>query len=81
MLYKTFIKPIQKCGSECCPLPNKDGNMLPNSERILSIIYGPVNDNVLWRTRYKNELYTLYDEGDAVKGNKNRKIGVDGKPL
>jgi len=31
------------------------------------MIYGPVNDNGMWRTRYINELYTLYDELDIVK--------------
>ena len=31
------------------------------------MIYGPVNDNGIWRTRYNNELYTLYDELDIVK--------------
>jgi hypothetical protein len=67
MLYKTLIKPTQTYGSECCSLSNKDGNMLQNSERILSMIYGPVNDNGVGRTRYKNELYTLYDEVDTVK--------------
>jgi hypothetical protein len=31
------------------------------------MIYGPVNDNGIWRTRYGNELYTFYDELDVVK--------------
>jgi len=31
------------------------------------MIYGPVNDNGIWRTRYNNEFYTLYDELDIVK--------------
>ena len=35
--------------------------------RILRIIYGHINDNGIWRTRYNNELYTLYDELDVVK--------------
>jgi len=30
------------------------------------MIYGPINDNFIWRTRYNNELYTLYDELDIV---------------
>jgi hypothetical protein len=29
--------------------------------------YGPSNDNGVWRTRYNNELYTLYDESDKLK--------------
>jgi hypothetical protein len=35
--------------------------------------YGSVNDTGLWRTGYNNELYTLYDELDIVKGTK---IGI-----
>jgi len=35
--------------------------------RILRKIYGPVNDKVIWRTRYSNELYTFYDELHIVK--------------
>jgi hypothetical protein len=35
--------------------------------RILRMLYGPINDNDIWRTRCNNELYTLYDDLDAVK--------------
>jgi len=31
------------------------------------MIYVPVNGNGVWKTRYINELYTLYDELDIVK--------------
>ena len=34
---------------------------------MLRIIYGPVNDNGVWRTGYNNELYTLYGELDIFK--------------
>ena len=34
--------------------------------RILRMIYSPVNNNSIWRTRYNNKLYTLYDEPDVV---------------
>jgi hypothetical protein len=37
----------------------KEGNM--------RVIYGPCNDNIIWRTRYSNELDMLYDELDIVK--------------
>jgi len=30
------------------------------------MIYGPINNNGIWRTRYNNELYTLYYELDIV---------------
>jgi hypothetical protein len=57
MLYKTFIRLILINGSECRSL-SKGGNMLQIFERrILRMIYGPINDNGIWRTRYNNELY------------------------
>jgi len=31
------------------------------------MIYGPINGNDIWRTRYNNELYTLYDKLDILK--------------
>jgi hypothetical protein len=30
-------------------------------------MYSPINDNGIWRTKYSNELYLLYDELDKVK--------------
>jgi hypothetical protein len=37
--------------------PIKNGNMLKIFERrILRMIYGPIRDNGIWRTGYKNEL-------------------------
>jgi hypothetical protein len=35
--------------------------------RILRVIYGPVNDNGIWRARYSNELYRVYHEVDTVR--------------
>jgi hypothetical protein len=31
------------------------------------MIYGPINEDGTRRTRYNNELYTLYDKLDIVK--------------
>ena len=36
-------------------------------EEILRKIYGPVNANGIWGTRYISELYALYDELDIDK--------------
>lgn len=44
------------------------------------MIYGPINDNGMCRTRYNNVLYTLYDELDIVKV-KKPEIEVFGTPL
>jgi hypothetical protein len=38
---------------------------------------GPINDNGVWKTRYSNELYTLYDELDS-ESDKNKKNRVAG---
>jgi len=31
------------------------------------MIYGPINDNSIWRTRHNNKLYTLCDQLYIVK--------------
>jgi len=49
--------------------------------RILRVVYSPVNNNSIWRTRYNNELYTLYNELDVVLVIKNRKTEVDSTPI
>jgi hypothetical protein len=35
--------------------------------KILRKIYGPTNDNGVWRIRYNQELYGLYNEPDIIK--------------
>jgi hypothetical protein len=35
--------------------------------KILRKIYGPTNDNGVWRIRYNQELYRLYNEPDIIK--------------
>jgi hypothetical protein len=60
MLHKTLRRPILTHGRECWPLSKQGGNTLRIFERgILTMIYGPINDNDIRRTRYNNELYTL----------------------
>jgi hypothetical protein len=55
-------------GSECWPVSKKNGNVLRIFERrIVKIIYGPVNDNGIWKTRYSNELYTHYNKIDLAR--------------
>jgi hypothetical protein len=40
-----------------------DGNMLRIFEkRILRMIYGPIDDNGIWRPIYNNKLSTPFDE-------------------
>ena len=40
--------------------------MLRIFESILRMIYGPINVNGIWKTRYSNELYTHSDELDLI---------------
>jgi hypothetical protein len=67
ILYRTLKRPLLTYGSECWSLPKEDGNMLRIFERrILRKIHGPINDNGTRRTRYNNDLYTLYDELGSI---------------
>jgi hypothetical protein len=69
MLHETLIiRPILTYGSEIWQLSKKNGKAFRIFERrTLRMIYGPVNENCMRRTRYYNVLYTLYDELDIVK--------------
>jgi len=68
MLRKTLITPTLAYGSKCWPFSKKDGNRLRIFARsTLRMIHGPIVDNSMCRTRYSNELYTLYDELDMIK--------------
>ena len=74
----TLITSILIYGSEAWTLSKKDGNLfLIFKRRILRLVYGHVNDNDVWRTRYNSELYRLYDEPSIVSG-QGRKIEVAG---
>jgi len=58
-MYKTLIlvRQVLAYGSECWTFSKKDGNRLRIFERrILRAIYGPVNDNDIWRAKYNSEL-------------------------
>ena len=53
--------------SETWVLSKSDEASLGVFERkFLRAIFGPTNDNGEWRIKYKNELYTLYNENDIV---------------
>ena len=67
MLNKTLTSAIITYGGECRPLSKEVGNVLRIFERrMLETIQRPMNDSGVRRTRYSNELYTLYDELDIV---------------
>jgi hypothetical protein len=55
-------------GCQSWSLTKNEENKVNIFERkILRKIYGPTNDNVLWRIRYNQELYGLYNEPDLIK--------------
>jgi hypothetical protein len=54
-------------GAEAWALSKVDEARLGVFERkILRRIYGPLCEGELWRSRYNEELYHLYDEIDLV---------------
>jgi hypothetical protein len=68
MLYTTILRPTLIYGSECWSFSKTDENFHRKFERIiLRLIYGPVKDNGIWRTRSNSQNYTLYDKPDVVK--------------
>jgi hypothetical protein len=34
-------------------------------------IYGPINENGNWRSRYNHELYQLYEDSEIIKAIKS----------
>jgi hypothetical protein len=67
-LYMMLLRPMLSYGGESWPLTRKDENILWIFEgRILRRISGPIKENCIWRSRYNNELYKLYNEPNIVK--------------
>ena len=68
-MYKTLIKPVLIYGAETWVLSKVDELRLGVFERkilVLRRIYGPICEEAVWRSRYNEELYYLYDEADLV---------------
>jgi hypothetical protein len=54
--------------SETWPLSRLDERLLCIFERrILSYIFGPVEENGIWRKRYNHELYELFNKPDIIE--------------
>jgi len=67
IIYKTLIKPVLMYGVETWVLSKAYELRLGVLERkILRSIYGPICEGAIWRSRYNEELYRLYDETDLV---------------
>ena len=66
-MYKTLIKPVLMYGVETWVLSKVDELRLGVFKRkILRRIYGPIREEAIWRSRYNEELYCLYEEADLV---------------
>jgi hypothetical protein len=67
-LYKTLLRPIILYGSESWALTKTEENKLKIFERnILRKIYGLVNENGNWCSRYNHELCQLYEDREIIK--------------
>ena len=66
IIYKTLIKPVLMYGVDTWILSKADGLCLGVFERKILRIYGPICEGAIWRSRYNEELYHLYDETDLV---------------
>jgi hypothetical protein len=64
---KPLIRPVLTYGSETWVLSKSDEVVLGVFERKhLRAIFCLINDNVEWRIKYSNELYTLYKESNTI---------------
>ena len=62
-IYKSLIRPIVTYGSECWTLNKAEEDKLLIFERkILRKIFGPVQENNIWRILYNHEIYKKYDK-------------------
>lgn len=74
-IYRTVIRPVVTYGVEAWVLTKRDELMLNTWERkILRKIYGPVQEEGIWRIRMNSELYVLYGEPTIVAEIKSSRI-------
>ena len=75
-MYNTLILPIVMYGSESWELTKADiDRLLIFERRVLRIIYGPVKIDQEWRSRYNDELYSLYTNETIVQKIKAQRLG------
>lgn len=74
-IYNTLILPIVTYGSEAWELTKADcERLLVFERRVLRIIYGPVNVDGEWRSRYNDELYNLFTQETIVQKIKAQRL-------
>jgi hypothetical protein len=75
---KTMVKPAVVCGSETWHMTEVDMKRLKTWERkILSRIYGPLVEQVIWRIRTNQELWELRKGLATLVDIKKKKIGMN----
>ena len=66
-MYRTLIKPVLLYGSESWVVLEKDASLLRIFERkVLRTIFGPINENGVFRRRYNFELEAIYGKPDII---------------
>ena len=74
-IYRTLVRPVVTYGSESWTFTMDEERALAVFERkILRKIYGPVNENELWRTRQNDELEAIIKEENIVRFIKCQRI-------
>lgn len=67
-IYTTLILPVVMYGSETWELTSTDcERLLVFERRVLRVIFGPVEINGEWRSRYNDELLDLYTDETIVQ--------------
>ena len=74
-IYKTIIYPILTYGSETRILNKKEEKQLIVFEnKILRKIFGPINEDNVWRKRHNYEIRELYKGPDIIAELKSRRL-------
>lgn len=78
-LYKTVIRPVLCYGSETWTMTQDIEERVNRFERkVLRCIIGPTREDGIWRRRYNNELYEVFDDPELstfIKINRLRLAG------
>ena len=74
-MYRTLIKPVLLYGSESWVVLEKDASLLRIFERkVLRTIFGPINENGVFRRRYNHELEAIYGKPDIISDIKRNRL-------
>ena len=68
LIYKTLVLPVFIYGSEAWTLSSDEQHKLSVFERkVLRIIFGAICINGVWRSRFNDELYDIYNDVPVVR--------------